>query len=448
MTTASFNFDQWLSYIQACHPHEIEMGLDRVTAVAQKANLLNLHCTVVTVAGTNGKGSTVAALAHLLQSAGLNVGTYTSPHLFDFKERIQINGCMLQEALYCKSFEKIEKCRGDTPLTFFEYTTLAALDLFLQSSIKLDVVILEVGLGGRLDAVNIIKPSLCIVTSIGLDHQAYLGDTLESIAQEKAGIFRKDSPCIIGKSAKISSLLAAGLAQKVTFYVEGEHFDYDEAHSNWRFGNKTNIKLKHYLPPNSVSLAMAAYTILDEHYFTLPSLANVVRHLESQVMIGRCYPVFLNNSQVVFDVGHNPDGSQWLASNLKKKLIKGKILAVWASMADKDLAGIVKPMKALVHEWYIGQISNNQRSAKCNVLRETLLAQQVHSIHAFDSIQEAFEQAQKNASDQDVIVVFGSFYTVSQIMQSKISHIDMNNGGLLKCPQNYPSVNAAMISEY
>ncbi|MBS0286990.1 MAG: bifunctional tetrahydrofolate synthase/dihydrofolate synthase [Proteobacteria bacterium] len=446
MTTSSFNFSQWQRYIESCHPQEIEMGLTRVNEVAQKANLLNFHCPVITVGGTNGKGSTVATLSYLLQTAGLNVGTYLSPHLFDFKERIQINGQSFAEGVYCKAFEKIERYRGDVPLTFFEFTTLAAFELFLQSPVKLDVVILEVGLGGRLDAVNLINPTLSIVTSIGLDHQFYLGDTLESIAAEKAGIFRARCPAIIGKTAKISTLLSCAKDLDVTLFIEGEHFDYEG--SQWQFGNKANIIPKHYLPPNSVSLAMAAYTILGEHYFSLPSLAQVVLSLEEMVMVGRCYPVFLNNTQVIFDVGHNPDGSQWLAHNLEKKAIQGQVIAVWASMADKDLAGIVKPMIALVNQWYIGQISNNTRCAKSNVLKETLLTQKVQNIHAYDTLLEAFEQAKMSANEQDLIVVFGSFYTVSQIMQSNIAQIDMNNVGVVKCPQNYPRENAVVISEY
>lgn len=422
------NLELWLRYIEGQHPKEICLGLDRVSAVAQKADVMNFSCKVITVAGTNGKGSTVASLFALLKEAGLQVGTYTSPHLFDFKERIQINGQMVSDAHLCDAFEKIQSSRNDIPLTFFEFTTLAAFYLFQQA--PLDVVILEVGLGGQKDAVNLISPDVAIVTSIGLDHQDYLGDTLESIASEKAGIFRENQTALIGKTANIPTLLNKAHAQKVNLYTEGKAFNLDETTGSWKFGNEANIEIKHYLPNTSVSLALAAYTILSKRYFSLPVLERVISSLENVVMVGRCYPVCFNNANIVFDVSHNPQGSMHLAAKLQSLATTKRVKAVWASMQDKDLAGIVKPMKNIVNEWYIGKIKNNERSASSEQLKKALLACNVNNTYAFETIVDAFKSALQSVSKLDIVVVFGSFFTVSQVMEACSLDVNMSHSGL------------------
>ncbi len=437
--TLKANFAQWLKKIEG-ENSQICLGLDRVTEVGIKANVLRFSCPVVTVAGTNGKGSTVAALSTLLQNAGLKVGTYTSPHLFDFKERAQINGKCVDENTWCEAFNKIESCKGDIPLTFFEFTTLAAFEIFQQPHHQLDIVVLEIGLGGRQDAVNVIAPTVAIVTTIGLDHQDYLGTTLESIASEKAGIFRAKQHAVIGRMACIPSLLAKAKALEVSLTIEGEHFDYDEKTQIWHIGNETNINIQHYLPTSSVSLAMAAYTILDKHYISLPKLD--AKSLESKVMVGRCYPVVLNNKPVIFDVAHNPQGSQWLATTIKRLAPGAKICAVWASMTDKDLVGIAKPMSEVVCDWYIGKVQDNLRCALNDELETALVSCEAKAIHVFDNINEAFNKAL--TAVHDLIVVFGSFYTVSQVM-SQVSHFEMNNGGLSGIEKILP--NASVKSE-
>ncbi|MGD9592333.1 MAG: folylpolyglutamate synthase/dihydrofolate synthase family protein [Candidatus Berkiella sp.] len=424
---------KWLVHIEGGHPEKIDLGLDRVIEVGAKAKVLHFTCPVVTVAGTNGKGSTVASLASLLLQAGLKVGTYTSPHLFDFKERVQINGKMLDDETWCQAFTKIESYKDNTSLTFFEFTTLAAFEIFQTH--ELDIIILEVGLGGELDAVNVITPSLAIVTSIGLDHQDYLGQTIEEIAFQKAGIFRPNQPAVIGRLACVSTLLDKAQSLNVQMCIEGKHFDYDEKSKNWLFGDKANILIKHYLPNSSVALAMAAYTILDNNYFSLPRLQDVVKSIENKVMVGRCYPVNLNNRLVIFDVAHNPQGSSWLASKIKVLASGANIGAVWASMADKDLINIAKPLRSIVKDWYIGKVQENQRCARVEDLEKALLMCHVKSVYSFHTINEAFEHALNAA--HDLIVVFGSFFTVSQVMHEYVvpSQIEMCGiSGMLKIP--------------
>ncbi len=448
MTNVPLRFQQWLAHAENCHSEQIQMGLERVTLVAQRANVIDFQIPVVTVAGTNGKGTTVAVLSKLLQTSGLKVGTYTSPHLLDFKERIQVNDQFICEDDYCMAFEAIEQARLQTPLTFFEYTTLVALWLFKHRGYQLDIVILEVGLGGRLDAVNIINPHLAIVTALGLDHQAYLGDTLESIAKEKAGIFRHSQKAIIAKRACVKTLLEEARALDMTLYIEGEHFEAMTNPFQWKMSGSANIKVEHYLASTSVSLALAAYTILDGDLFSLEPLEQAVQCIKEKVMVGRCYPVVFNNRQILFDVAHNPQGTQWLASQLASLSGSPRVYAVWASMEDKDLLGIIEPMKDVVDAWFIGQLENNARCASLLMLKDALIKNSIENINSFNCIVSAFDKAVKQATDNDVIVVFGSFYTVAQVMQDCLAHKQI---GIQKISHHWTSnfkANTFMTSEH
>ncbi len=439
------DLDQWLNYIEQSHPLTISMGLERVKKVSERRNLHQFPFPVVIVGGTNGKGSTVSSLAKLLQTAGLRVGTYSSPHLLDFKERIQINGCFLNESELCEAFAEIEQLREETLLTFFEFTTLAAFYLFQQPQFELDIVILEVGLGGRLDAVNIVSPNIAVITSIGYDHQEYLGNTLESIAYEKAGILRPKIPVIFGKQAKNEVLLEQAAKHSNPVYIEGEHFDYEPTGSIWSFCGLDNLVPRFYLPTNSVSLAMAAYTILSEIHFSLPPLKSVVKCFEDLMMVGRFHPVIINNIPIIFDVGHNPDGSLWLAKKLQGLNPKRKILAVWASLEDKALSEIVAPMKHIVDSWFIGELPEVKRSAAIDKLAEALSQQKIQAVYPYPTILDAFIGAMKMVNEDDLIVVFGSFYTVSQVMK-RFLNIELQNNGLFYAVPNNPRANSFAIS--
>ncbi|MBN9287501.1 MAG: hypothetical protein BGO43_04620 [Gammaproteobacteria bacterium 39-13] len=416
-TKDHFDLEKWLAYLEQSHPLSIELGLDRIREVGERGRLFQFPFPVVTVAGTNGKGSTVSALSKLLREAGLNVGTYTSPHLLRFNERIQINGECVSDAEICQAFRYIEALRINTSLTFFEFTTLAAFYIFRHSAHALDIVILEVGLGGRLDAVNVIDPSLAIVTSIGYDHQEYLGDTLEAIAFEKSGIFRPKIPILLSKKAKISTLLERALILGNPLVVEGEHFDYEQSKSRWRYGNKVFKLPRFYLPPTSVSLAMAAYTLLGENHFSLPPLCEVIDAFANVMMVGRYQQVEVDGIKVIFDVGHNEDASHWLTNQLRSLNLQGKIIAVWASLSDKALSAIVAPMKQMVSTWCIGELVGVKRAASTQMLQAVLREQGIEDILAHASIEAAFTSAQRIAKAGDSIVIFGSFYTVSQVLE-------------------------------
>lgn len=412
------DLQDWLAYLEQSHPAVIQLGLERIKEVGERGNLLQFPFPVITVAGTNGKGSTVSALSTLLKQAGLNVGTYTSPHLLKFNERIQINGKCLSDEAICEAFKHIETLRLKTSLTFFEFTTLAAFFIFQQPIYALDVVILEVGLGGRLDAVNAVEANLAIITTIGYDHQEYLGDTLESIAHEKAGIFRSQIPIVLGKKAQISNLLEQALALGNPVVLEGEHFDYKNGLGSWHFNNEM-IRLKpFYLPGTSVSLAMAAYTLLGGKYFSLPPLGEVVQALANLTMMGRYHQfIFDNNIKLIFDVGHNEQASQWLAYQLQETAKERKIIAVWASLSDKALSEIIRPMKEVISEWFVGELLGVKRAARAEMLFQALSWQGIENISKFSSMVGAFHGALNSAKAGDCIVIFGSFYTVSQVLE-------------------------------
>lgn len=413
---ARWDLSLWLKYLEESHAHQpIVLGLERIQTVGKRLGVLSFSCPVITVAGTNGKGSTVMALAKLVQAAGLKVGTYTSPHLLQFNERIQIEGCYATDEQLCAAFLQVEAARQTIALTFFEFTTLAAFVLFQPAS--LDLLILEVGMGGRLDAVNSVDPQLAIITAIDYDHQEYLGNTLTEIALEKAGIFRPGIPVIVGKEAQIDSLLQKAQVQKNLLYREGEAFEVDPENRTWCF-HKEVIKLPFcFLPIASVSLAFAAYTILGNSLLRLPPLQQVVSCLENIGMMGRCQYIIFEGKNIILDVGHNGGASRWLAGQLAKMPYLGKKIAVWASLMDKPLSEIVAPFKAIIHTWCIGELPGVKRGASCSVLKEVLQQQGATNLSAFDTIQTAFRQAVALAGSEDLVVVFGSFYTVGAICE-------------------------------
>lgn len=394
------NLRAWLAYIEECHPENIEMGLSRVRAVAEKACLMHFDCPVILVAGTNGKGSTVLALATLLRAAGYRVGTYTSPHLIAFNERIQYQGHSVSDQALCEAFDWVEQHRDNIPLTFFEFTTLAAF-YFLQAQ-QPDWVVLEIGLGGRQDAVNIIDPVLSIITTISLDHQAYLGTTREAIGFEKAGIIRRGCPVILGSQAQTKSILAVSQAQAAPCYLALQDFGYCAPD----------------LPAESVSLAVTAYTVMSRNpVFKLPALERVSESLRDLRLPGRFYRLeSMQGIEIIADVGHNPEASSWLSGKLRELSPQKRIIAVWASMADKDLASIVSPLIAQVSMWCVAAIPGVPRAASVCQLANVLEAAGVREIFRDASVSAAFHRALAKATQEDLVLVFGSFYTVAALL--------------------------------
>jgi dihydrofolate synthase/folylpolyglutamate synthase len=405
--------DEWLLYIEALHPKSIAMGLDRVRVVAEKLKLKPTF-PIITVAGTNGKGSVCAMLSHIYHQAGYKVGTYTSPHLNRYNERVSINLEMIDDDALCKAFEEVEAARGDVALTYFEMGTLAAMCHFCHQ--PLDVLVLEVGLGGRLDAVNVFEPSCAIVTTVDLDHMEFLGETRELIGLEKAGVFRSNLPAICGDDNPPTSLIEYAKNIGAELALIGRDFFVNNTQQGWQYRSE-NITLE--LPllglfgdfqHNNAACAILAVQYLNNRLPTTE--ANIYAALAQVKLIGR-FQVLRNSPSVILDVAHNPHAAKSLAENLRNSPCKGKTLAVFAMLADKDINGVVSVVEKEIDAWYLADI-HIARGAKAHELLEVL--KQYHhkkAVYLFEDVAEALKAACKDADINDRIIVFGSFYTVA-----------------------------------
>jgi dihydrofolate synthase/folylpolyglutamate synthase len=409
------SLDQWLAYQAQVHPQAIDLSLDRLRVVLDRLKWRQPRIPVITVAGTNGKGSVSAFCTSILSAAGHRVGTFTSPHLRDYRERICIDGAYASTAGLIAAFETIEAARGEIPLTFFEFNTLAVLLLF--DSARLDVWVLEVGMGGRLDAVNLVDPDVAVVVSIGLDHQEYLGDTLEAVAREKAGIFRKGVPAVIG--GREPSLVLESVAHKVGAPLKRLAIEYNyivEA-SGWRYrGTRWDLPL---LPAPALkgdiqfANAATALAALEEVSPRLKlGAAAIAQGLEQARLTGRFQLIQPRASPLwILDVAHNPDAARVLARNLHAAEIGGRTYAVCGILADKDAAAISEILSDSMDEWWCASIDGT-RGRSGEELAQAVRAEVTVPVHAAASIAAACAAAAAAAGSGDRIVVFGSFHTV------------------------------------
>ena len=417
--------NDWLTRLESLHPKAIDMGLERVAIVAQKLGL-QLDCPVITVGGTNGKGSTCAMLESILLQGGYRVGLYTSPHILRFNERARINGEMATDAMLCASFEQVEAARGEVSLTYFEFTTLAILQLFAGAG--LDAVILEVGLGGRLDAVNIIDADVAIVTSVDMDHMDYLGDTREKIGFEKAGIFRTGRTAICGDPSPPASLLAHAEAIGADLWLFGRDFNYAGDRQQWNYGGRSMRRNALAYPSlrgaNQLLNASAALAALEALRDRLPLGAQEVRSGLVLIDLPARFQVLPGRPSVILDVAHNPHAAATLAQNLDQMGFHPYTFAVFGAMADKDIAGVISQLKDRIDHWYLADLPM-QRAAPAARLAEILREAGVQesgqqgaerSIRCFSSPEQAFTEAKSHAGENDRIVVFGSFLTVAGVM--------------------------------
>lgn len=430
MATAHFTrLDDWLAWMETCHPSEIELGLERIKTVAERLGLLNRkpRTKVITVAGTNGKGTFVATLEALLLEAGCRVGSYTSPHVIDYNERIKINGVESTDASLCAAFEKLDRARAEISLTYFEFGTLAAFLLFSES--ELDYWILEVGMGGRLDAVNILDPDISVITSISMDHENWLGSTLELIGGEKAGIIRKNGlviccdeepPGVIGR--KIQELQA-------TAYFIHREFDYQvNSGLDLFISDDSGERCEFYglskpeLPLPSVSAAVQAFELLG---YKLPwSILDTC--LARLKVAGRFQRVAVNDHHdIILDVAHNPAAMKYLAGNLEPLRKQGveKIEVVVAMMRDKNMAESLGYLVPLIDNWYPVGFAQYPRAADTEMLSDILLKLGVsgEKIKCFSSTGEALANCLTSRSGKEskqpvkrVTLVTGSFYPVGE----------------------------------
>ena len=414
--------EDWLDYQQRVHPRSIELGLDRVRAVWQRMGARRPAPVVITVGGTNGKGSTVAFLEAMLAADGKRVGCYTSPHLLHYNERVRVVGEDASDAALIDTFERIEAARLDIALTYFEFGTLAALWIFAQS--KLDVAVLEVGLGGRLDAVNIIDADVAIVTTIDLDHQDWLGNDRDSIGREKAGIFRHAQPAVIGMREANAGLLAEG--HRIGARMLRSAFDYRvTVHDSGWLWQMQSAHLELPAPVlaapcqiDNAAAAIAALFALRERLGWNPeALAAGVRLAHAAARLQRFHKP--GAATLIIDVAHNPQAAGVLGAWLQDDRCSGRTLAVFGALADKDVAGIVAPLAPHIAHWYLGGLdADTPRGLSATELHSrTLAAAPGADVTAHAGAADALTSANAQAGPHDRILAFGSFFVAAAALQ-------------------------------
>ena len=438
------SLDDWLAYISAQHPSTIALGLDRVREVLGRMALgpvipaasvipasvipvdsvipaeAGIHCCVITVGGTNGKGSTCAMLETILLEAGYRVGTYTSPHILRYNERVRLQGEDADDETLVRSFERVEAARGATPLTYFEFGTLAAFAVFAEAGVE--AMVLEVGLGGRLDAVNVVDADCSIVVSVDIDHVELLGGDRESIGFEKAGIFRAGRPAIFGAANPPARLVEHARSIGADLQVLGRDFRVETHPGQWDFIGRRGAK--HALPVPALrgrwqlDNAAAAMAALDELAGRLPvSLGEVKRGLANVRLPGRLQSL-PGRPQVVLDVAHNPHAARALADALGDMGFFENTYAVFAMLADKDIGGVVDAVKSRIDAWYVAA-SESERAAPATRVAEILGEHGVRSpVRTFANVEAALAAARGDAGSNDRIVVFGSFTTVAEALRT------------------------------
>lgn len=415
----SASLEQWLQRLESLHPREMELGLDRVSAVARKLDLLPLSQPVVTVAGTNGKGSTVAVVEALLNEIGCSTGTFTSPHFLRFNERIRVAGVEAPDEEIVGAFAAIEHARGPVSLTYFEFATLAALLVFRAR--KPDVVVLEVGLGGRLDSVNIVDPAVAVITSIDLDHQDWLGETRAEIAREKAGILRKGIPVVIAEPAPPPELIdCINTVGAAPAYFLGRDFTVHVNDGVWQTVLSATDGQPYPLAPRplgsllpeNVSAALQAVLLLGKG-FTQEQLHKALANAcpggrrETQRVAGHDY---------VLDVAHNPAAVDKLVEFIALTPCKGKTIALFSVMADKDIHAMIQAAAGSFDAWFLADQPANARSAAAADVAAQLYADGHGVVSVSKNIRQALRRAQSVMVEGDRLVVFGSFYTVAEVL--------------------------------
>lgn len=408
----------WLTYLETLHPKTIALGLERVAVVKQRLNL-NPAFPLIIVGGTNGKGSVCAMLEAIFHAAGYRVGCYTSPHLLRYNERVRIGKREVDDAALCDSFDAIEQARLEIPLTYFEFGTLAAMQCFIAQ--KVEVAILEVGLGGRLDAVNVFDADCAIVTSVDIDHVDYLGDTREKIAHEKAGIFRPNKTALFGDSDMPAAI--ASEAQRIGAPLRklGEQFGYKVSGQQWNFYGE---QARHALPIpalrgayqlNNASTVLAALDVVKNQ---LPVSMEAVRRGLTEVTLAARFQIVPGKPTLILDVAHNPHAARSFAKNLAAMPPCPKTFAVIAMLKDKDMAGVVAALKPVIDVWLVAGIEA-PRGANATELAEVLRAAGITEIYCFPSAADALHHAYNQAGDDDRIATLGSFYTVAEVMRAR-----------------------------
>ncbi len=417
------HLQDWLAWQQTLHSQKIELGLDRIADVANALGIMQPKYQTVTVAGTNGKGSIVAVLESIYHQAGYRVGSYTSPHLLRYNERIKVEQQCVDDETLCRAFNFVDKARGEISLSYFEFGTLAAMQIF--NDVELDVAIYEVGLGGRLDAVNILDTDLAIVSSIGIDHVQWLGATRESIGLEKAGIFRSKRPAICGDKEPPKNLIKYAQDLEADLYLINNDFYYQRnSNETWSFQssklNWENLPMPSLYGGTQVSNAatalMGLLTIDDKLPVTRES---VEQGLSTINLLGR-FQRIAGPCEIILDVAHNLDSAKVLVKNLQELEPVSKTYAVFAVLADKDIDGIIDAVKENIDKWFISRLESD-RALDCETLQYKLKQHCPGCImQPYPSISEAYMAAEQHADGSSRILVFGSFLTVAEVLSLEV----------------------------
>ena len=412
------NLTDWLGYIESIHPSTIDLTLERIKIVIERLNL-DISFPILTVGGTNGKGSTCSILESIYREAGYKVACYTSPHFLNFNERIKIQTLAVSDEVICEAFSRIESAREGVTLTYFEYGTIAAMIIFSEAHV--DVAILEVGLGGRLDAVNVFDADCAIVTTVDLDHMDYLGHTREAIGFEKAGIYRTEKTSICGDFDPPQSLIKHAELIHADLKIIGKDFGYEAHHDSFDFLIDSTFVMNLPLPKlqgdfqlaNATNALMAVKAMEDKLPLTEISIQ---KGITLTLLPGRFQEVKKMPS-LILDVAHNPQAARSLSHNLKTHVVPGKTIAVFSILKDKDIFGVINELNLDIDDWFIAEIQN-ERAASIETISNTIqkINPSAH-IEAFKNIQEAYQFASKEVTRNDRIIVFGSFFTVADIMK-------------------------------
>lgn len=420
--------DAWLEWQSRLNPAEIELGLERSALVLEHLGLSpQFECPLIMVAGTNGKGSVVAMLESIALAEGLSVACYTSPHIKYYNERISINAQDVSDELLCETFERIDQARGDVQLTYFEFGTLAAIDLFHRT--PLDIIIMEVGLGGRLDAVNIMQPDISVVTTIDIDHSDWLGDNRESIGYEKAGIFRADTPVVCGDANPPASLLQFADNLQAKCYISGDAFFAEQGESHWNFRSQNQCinqlpmpSLKGGFQLQNAAVAIMALQLLSKSFKL--SERSIIEGL-SQIRLNGRYQLIHHNPDVYVDVAHNVQAAKSLASQLSETENQYRSThAIIAMLADKEVGAVIEQVSPVVDFWHCAGLDSVQRGM--SVKRLVSKFEQVNAgvkLRAESTVTQACDSVMRDVKADERIIVFGSFYTVSEAM-SYFEHLE------------------------
>jgi dihydrofolate synthase/folylpolyglutamate synthase len=418
--------DDWLAHCERLHPKTIELGLDRVRAVAQRLGLA-FDCPVFTVAGTNGKGSTCAMLEAILLQAGFRAGVYTSPHLVRFEERCRVRGQPASAEQLAAAMARVEAARGEVSLTYFEFTTLAILDVLAGAG--LDAVVLEVGLGGRLDAVNLIDTDCAIITSIDVDHAEWLGDTREKIGWEKAGILRTGRPAIVSDPVPPQSVIDRATEIGADLWLPGRDFNYSGDRQQWAWAGRgrryAGLAYPALRGANQLINASGVLAALEALRPRLPVTAQALRNGLAMVELPGRFQVVPGQPALVLDVAHNPHAVAALALNLDAMGFFPTTHAVFGAMADKDLAPMLQRMDPIVDRWYFTDLPTPRaaRGAALQAQWQALTQRRDAASALFDTPQAALAAAAAAATPADRIAVFGSFYTVGGVLEQGVPHL-------------------------